>query len=41
MKTKIACDGNSISMDFKSMMNPDMFKQYKDIKMKAIIKTVS
>ncbi|MFV9552374.1 hypothetical protein [Algibacter sp. PT7-4] len=29
---KITCQGNSISIDFKSLMNPDMFKQYKDMK---------
>ncbi len=28
---KITCVGNSISIDFKSLMNPDMFKQYKDM----------
>lgn len=30
---EIACEGNSISIDFKSMINPDMFKQYKDMEM--------
>ena len=30
---KITCDGNSISIDFKSLMNSDMFKQYKDMEM--------
>ena len=30
---KITCDGNSISIDFKSMMNQNMFKQYKDMDM--------
>lgn len=30
---KIMCEGNSISIDFKSMMNQDMFKQYKDMEM--------
>ena len=30
---QIICDGNSISIDFKSLMNPDMFKQYKDMEM--------
>ncbi len=28
---KINCNNNTISIDFKSMMNPDMFAQYKDI----------
>lgn len=30
---QIKCEGNSISIDFKSMMNPEMFKQYKDMEM--------
>ncbi|WP_396601954.1 hypothetical protein [Algibacter sp. R77976] len=30
---KITCEGNSVSIDFKSLMNPDMFKQYKDMEM--------
>ncbi|WP_298498225.1 hypothetical protein [uncultured Algibacter sp.] len=30
---QIMCDGNKISIDFKSLMNPDMFKQYKDMEM--------
>ena len=30
---QIMCEGNTISIDFKSMMNPDMFKQYKDMDM--------
>ena len=29
----VTCNGNSVSIDFKSMMNPDMFKQYKDMEM--------
>ena len=29
----ITCDGNSVSIDFKSLMNPEMFKQYKDMDM--------
>ena len=30
---QIMCDGHKISIDFKSMMNADMFKQYKDMDM--------
>lgn len=30
---QIMCEGNKISIDFKSMMNQDMFKQYKDMDM--------
>ncbi|MEP3836473.1 MAG: hypothetical protein ABJM36_02445 [Algibacter sp.] len=30
---KITCEGNRISIDFKSMMRQDMFKQYKDMEM--------
>ncbi len=30
---QITCEGNYISIDFKSLMNPDMFKQYKDMDM--------
>lgn len=30
---QITCEGSSISIDFKSMMNPDLFKQYKDMEM--------
>ncbi|ULC59141.1 hypothetical protein MBM09_14690 [Flaviramulus sp. BrNp1-15] len=30
---QIKCEGNTISIDFKSMINPDMFKQYKDMEM--------
>ncbi|MEP5339239.1 MAG: hypothetical protein ABJL44_07375 [Algibacter sp.] len=30
---QITCDGHSISIDFKSMMNSEMFKQYKDMDM--------
>lgn len=30
---KITCEGNSISIDFKSLINPDMFKQYKGMEM--------
>ena len=33
MSYKIMCEGNTISIDFKSMVNPDMFKQYKDMDM--------
>jgi len=29
----VTCDGNSISIDFKSLMNPDLFKQYKDMEL--------
>ncbi len=29
----ITCNGNSVSIDFKSLMNPDLFKQYKDMEM--------
>lgn len=29
----VTCGGNSISIDFKSLMNPDMFKQYKDMEL--------
>ena len=32
---QITCDGNTISIDFKSMMNQDMFKQYKDMEMEV------
>jgi len=28
---KITCENNVISIDFKSLMNPDMFAQYKDM----------
>ena len=28
---QITCEGNTISIDFKSLMNPDMFEQYKDM----------
>jgi hypothetical protein len=28
---QITCDGNGLSIDFKSMMNPDLFKQFKDM----------
>jgi len=27
----VTCEGNTISIDFKSMINPDMLKQYKDM----------
>lgn len=27
----VTCNNDGISIDFKSMMNPDMFKQYKDM----------
>ncbi|MDG1730649.1 MAG: hypothetical protein P8K68_02295 [Algibacter sp.] len=30
---KITCEGNTISIDFKSLINPDMFQQYKDMDM--------
>ncbi|MDB2463056.1 hypothetical protein N9W61_03040 [Algibacter sp.] len=30
---QVTCEGNSVSIDFKSLMNPDMFKQYKDMEM--------
>lgn len=30
---QITCEGNNISIDFKSLMNPEMFKQYKDMEM--------
>ncbi len=30
---KITCEGNSISIDFKSLMSQDLFKQYKDMEM--------
>lgn len=30
---EVTCDGNSISIDFKSLMNPELFKQYKDMEM--------
>lgn len=30
---QVMCEGNKISIDFKSLMNPDMFKQYKDMDM--------
>ncbi|MGB5419871.1 hypothetical protein [Algibacter sp.] len=33
MEYQIVCEGDKISIDFKSMMNPDMFKQYKDMEM--------
>lgn len=29
----ITCDGNGISIDFKSIMNPELFAQYKDMEM--------
>ena len=29
----ITCEGNSISIELKSLMNSDMFKQYKDMEM--------
>lgn len=29
----LTCNGNSISFDFKSMMNPEIYKQYKDVDM--------
>ena len=32
-KYSVTCNGNSISIDFKSLMNPDLFKQYKDVDM--------
>ena len=32
---QITCEGNTISIDFKSMMNQDMFKQYKDMEMEV------
>ncbi|WP_142783983.1 TapB family protein [Changchengzhania lutea] len=28
---QVTCDGNTVSIDFKSLMNPDLFKQYKDM----------
>ncbi|SFD13652.1 TapB family protein [Algibacter pectinivorans] len=31
----IMCDGNTVSIDFKSMINPDMLKQYKDMEMEV------
>lgn len=30
---EVTCNGNTISIDFKSLMNQDMFKQYKDMEM--------
>ncbi|GGZ91408.1 TapB family protein [Algibacter mikhailovii] len=27
----VTCEGNSISIDFKSLMSPELFKQYKDM----------
>ena len=27
----VTCNGNSVSIYFKSLMNPDLFKQYKDM----------
>ena len=30
---KITCDDSGISIDFKSLMNPDMFGQYKDMEL--------
>lgn len=27
----VTCEGNTISIDFKSLINPDMLKQYKDM----------
>ena len=33
MDYQIICDGNKVSIDFKSMMNPDLFKQYKGMEM--------
>ncbi len=29
----ITCENNTISIDFKSLMNPDMFAQYKDMEL--------
>ncbi|WP_034041520.1 hypothetical protein [Wocania ichthyoenteri] len=29
----VTCNGNSVSIDFKSLMNPNLFKQYKDMEM--------
>jgi len=28
---QVTCEGNSISIDFKSLMSPDLFTQYKDM----------
>jgi hypothetical protein len=33
MSYNVMCDGNKVSIDFKSLMNPEMFKQYKDMEM--------
>jgi hypothetical protein len=33
MNYNVMCDGNKISIDFKSLMNPDLFKQYQDMDM--------
>lgn len=33
MSYNVMCDGNKISIDFKSLMNPDMLNQYKDMEM--------
>jgi hypothetical protein len=30
---KVMCEGNKVSIDFKSLINPDMLKQYKDMDM--------
>lgn len=30
---EVTCNGNGISIDFKSMMNAELFKQYKDMNM--------
>lgn len=30
---QVTCDGSTVSIDFKSLMNADMFKQYKDMDM--------
>ena len=30
---KIVCNGDSISIDFKSLINPDIYKQYKDMEL--------
>ncbi len=29
----VTCNGHNVSIDFKSLMNPDLFKQYKDMEM--------
>lgn len=31
LEYSVTCNDNSISIDFKSLMNPDLFKQYKDV----------